>query len=369
MASPVSIPISRVVIDPQTQAEVVKVLQSGNIVWGQKVAALETAFASLCDVPHAVAVTSGTSALHTALSVMGVGYGDEVITTPFTYVATANTIALTGATPVFVDIDPHTYNLNPDLVEQAITPRTKAILSVDLYGLPVNYRRLRAIAKAHHLIFISDAAQAVGAEFNHRPVGSLADITCFSLYATKNLMAGEGGMLTTQSQGLDTKIRRFRNHGESHGLNYAYQGIGHNYCPTDIMATIALGQLNHFPDNASRRRHIAAHYLSQLNGIEGLILPYTPPNFLQAYHQFTLRLTAKYPLSRDQFQAKLKAKGITTRVYYPGSLHRLAHLNPLHRSYHLPQVTKAARQVVSIPVHPYLTDDEVEYIIRTIKSV
>lgn len=369
MASPISIPISRVVVDAQTQKEVVKVLQSGYLVWGQKVATLEAAFTSLCSTSHAVAVTSGTSALHTALSVLGLGVGDEVITTPFTYVATSNTVSLTGATPVFVDIDPQTYNLNPDLIEEAITPRTKAILSVDLYGLPVNYRRLKAIAKAHHLAFISDAAQAVGAEYYHHPVGSLADLTCFSLYATKNLMAGEGGMITTNSASLDLKCRRFRNHGESHGLNYAYQGIGHNYCPTDIMATIALGQLTHFPDNASRRRQIATRYLQELTAIDGLVLPYTPPHYLHAYHQFTLRLTSQYHLTRDQFQTKLLAKGITTRVYYPKSLHRLSHLNPSNRHYHLPHALKAARQVVSIPVHPYLTDNEVEYIIQSIKSL
>jgi perosamine synthetase len=364
-----NIPISKVVIDTATRSEVDSVLSSGQIVWGPKVKALESKFAKLCGLKDSVAVTSGTSALHTALSILKIGYGDEVITTPFTYVATSNVICLVGATPVFVDIDPKTFNLNPELIEAAITPRTKAILDVDLYGLPADYFAINKIAQTHHLYLIEDAAQAVGASYHGHMTGTLGTVSCFSLYATKNLMCGEGGMVTSQSSRLTLKARSFRNHGEAHGLNYEYHGVGHNYCLSDIHATIALGQFKKLKSNTTRRQTIAKRYTQAFQSISGLIAPTIPPHLTHVFHQYTLRLTHDYPLTRDQFQQKLLDKGITTRVYYPQSLHRLSHLNPNHQKYHLPETNKAAREVISIPVHPYLTDAEVDYIIETVVKI
>jgi perosamine synthetase len=364
-----TIPISKVVIDAATRKAVDEVLASGHLVWGPKVKELETQFAKLCGLNDSVAVTSGTSALHTALSILNLGPGDEVITTPFTYVATANAIRLVGATPIFVDIDPQTYNLHPNLIEAAISKKTKAILSVDLYGLPADYYALKKIAKKNHLYLIEDAAQAVGSSYYGHPTGTLGDVGCFSLYATKNLMCGEGGMVASHSPKLILKARRFRNHGESGGVNYQYHGIGHNYCLSDIHAAIALGQFKHLKENTLRRQAIAARYTETFKSIPGLITPIIPPHYTHVFHQYTLRITKDFPLTRPDFQQKLLAKGITSRIYYPQSLHQLKHLNPQNLSYQLPESNRAAREVLSIPVHPYLTDSEVDYIIETVVKI
>ncbi len=265
--------LSKILIDTPTKQAVVKVLDSGFIVQGPKISQLEAKFVALTGAKYAVAVSNGTAALHSALAVLGIGPGDEVITTPFTFVATANAILMCGATPVFADIDPVTYNLDPIAVEKVITKKTKAILVVNLYGLPANYQELKKIAKIYNLYLVEDAAQSVGASYYQKVSGSLADISCFSLYATKNLMCGEGGIITTNKKSLSQKIKRFRHHGQSETKRYHYDGLGYNYRLTDIAATIALGQLKHFSKQTARRQAIAQQYTHAFSNVPGL----TPP--------------------------------------------------------------------------------------------
>lgn len=365
----INIPISKVKIDQETKEAVLNILDSGHLVAGEYITRLEDKFSSLCRTKHAVAVTSGTAALHTALSILKIGQGDEVITTPFTYVATANTICMTGATPVFVDIDPVTFNIDPSKIEAEISSKTKAILTVDLYGLPADYKMINRIAKAHKLYVIEDAAQAVGASYYGKMTGSLGNIGCFSMYATKNLMAGEGGMLTTDKKSYEVMAKRFRNHGEYAGVKYDYKTMGHNYCPTDIVGAICLGQLTDFFERTKRRQQIASKYSHAFLQLPGVVVPTVPKHLTHVYHQYTLRITKPCPITRDQLQQKLTDNGITSRIYYPSPLSKLPHLNTKKRNYILPIVNRAAKEVLSIPVHPYLTDNEVDYICDSVTKI
>ena len=364
-----SITLSKVLIDTPTKEAILKVLDSGYIVQGPQVAKLEADFCTLTGAKHAVAVSNGTTALHSALAVLGVGPGDEVITTPFTFVATANAIRMCGATPVFADINPQSFNLDPNPVAKAITKKTKAILVVNLYGLPADYRALKKICKQNSLYLVEDAAQSIGATYFGKNSGNLADVSCFSLYATKNLMSGEGGMLTTNQKSLAQKLKRFRHHGQSETKHYVYDDLGYNYRLTDIAATIALGELKKLDKNTKRRQYIAQKYHYAFSSVKGLITPSVPSRSTHVYHQYTIRLTKQFTLTRQKFQEKLSTAGIQTNIFYPITLDRFKHLNGGELYTNLPHSTQAAKEVISIPVHPYLTNQEIDYIIKTIASI
>lgn len=344
------------------------VLQSGMLAQGPKVAELEKAFAEYCGTKHALAVNSGTAAIHAALFAAGVQPGDEVITTPFSFIATINPILMLGATPVVVDIDSKTYNIDPQKIEAAITNKTKVILPVHLYGQPCDWSEVQSIADKHGLVAIEDACQAVGATYADKKAGGLGDLACFSLYATKNIMCGEGGMVTTNSDEYADTIRRFRQHGMSGP--YQYEHIGYNYRLTDLQAAIAVEQLKKADLFSKKRQENAESFNNALASIEGVELPFVEPDRTHVYHQYTIRITDKFPVSRDEFVQAMREKGIGAGVYYPKSLYSIKHIAKSGRSAgELLETERACAQVVSLPIHPMLSKEDIDTVITAIKDI
>jgi len=363
------IPLSRPFIGSAERKAVIQILQSGKLAQGEKVAELENKFKHLCDTSYAIATNNGTSALHTALHAVGIKPGDEVITTPFTFIATVNSILMMGARPVFVDIDENTYAIDPHKIEAAITHKTKAILAVDLYGQPADYDAINTIAKKYHLPVIEDAAQSIGATYKKKQAGNLADISCFSLYATKNIMCGEGGMITTNNKKYYKNAHLFRQHGEVEDTRFVYDGLGYNYRMMDLQAGIALAQFERLDRITNKRLKIAKKYHQELAGISGLVLPYVQKNATHVYHQFTIRITSEFKTTREQFIAYLGKKGIGVGVYYPAPLHLVPHIARYgYKKDDFPISELASLQVLSIPVHPLVSEEEIDYIIDCIKS-
>lgn len=348
------IPISAPLIGLEEKQAVLEVLDSGMLAQGSRVRALEEAFAAYCGVGHAVATSSGTAALHLALLAHGIGPGDEVITTPFSFVATANSILYTGARPVFVDIDPATYNLRADLVCRAITIRTRALLVVHLYGLPADMDRLVAIAEFHGLALIEDASQAHGAEHKSRRVGSFGT-GCFSFYATKNMTTAEGGMITTDSGTLAETCRALRQHGMRRP--YYHDELGYNFRMTDVHAAIGLAQLGKL-EAFNRARIANAAFLS--SHLRGVIPPVVPEGRRHVFHQYTVRVPEG---RRDAALAALREQGIGAQVYYPLPIHRQALYLDLGYDVSLPESERASGEVLSLPVHPGLSLSDLEAIV------
>jgi dTDP-4-amino-4,6-dideoxygalactose transaminase len=325
---------------------------------GPEVAAFENEYSTVVAGRHCVAVNSGTSALHMSLLALGIGPGDEVIVPSFTFAATANSVALTGATPVFVDIEPIFFCMDPAAVEAAISPRTKAIMPVHLYGHPANMTRIQEIATKHGLLISEDAAQAHSATWNGQPVGALGDIASFSFYPTKNMTAGEGGMVTTANDGIARTVRLLRNQGME--KRYENEIIGFNTRMTDIHAAIGRVQLHKLPGWTAARQS-NAKFLS--DNIQGVITPAVAPEATHSYHQYTIRIEG---INRDAFADQLTAKGVGNGVYYPIPVHRLASFG---LSLDLPSTESVARQCLSLPVHPSLTPADLEKIVESVNAV
>lgn len=349
--------------------EVTKVLKSGMLAQGPMVEKLEENFAKFCETKYAVAVNNGTAALHTALHSLRIGIGDEVITTPFTFIATANSILMVGAKPIFVDIEYDTFNINPNIIEAKITKKTKAIIAVNLYGQPANYKEINKIAKKHKLFVIEDAAQSIGAKYYGKTSGNLTDITCFSLYASKNIISGEGGMITLNDKNLNYRARLFRHHGQDEKQKYAYLELGYNYRMTDLQAAIALEQLKRVNILTKKRQEIANTYNAAFKQVRGLITPYIAKDTSSAYHQYTLRVTKDFKMGRNEFKNYLEKKGIQSTIYYPTPLYKAKHLTFTGKPKDFPFTEKAIQEILSIPVHPKLSDKEINYIIDTIKKI
>lgn len=364
------IPLSKIILDKDEINSVVKVLKTGRLAQAEKVLELEKKFAKFCGTKYAVAVNSGTAALHCGLYACGIKKGDEVITTPFTFVATANPILMVGAKPVFVDIDEKTYNINPDKIESALTKKTKAIIAVNLYGQPADYQKINQIAKKYSIFVIEDAAQSVNARYNNKLSGNLAHIGCFSLYATKNIMSGEGGIITTNNKTYWEKARIFRHHGQKPEKKYQYLDLGYNYRMTDIAAALALSQLKKVDRITKIRQNIAELYNKEFGKIKELITPEAAENCTHVYHQYVLRIRDKSKISRNQFKKLLAKKGIETKIHYPKPLYEFPHLvsDKLLKSA-FPITQKIVNEVLSIPVHPHLTERETKYIIDTVQGI
>ena len=360
------IPIAKPIIDQQEINAVATVLKSGNIAQGKKVEAFEEAFASFIGTRYAIAVNSGTAALHTALLALGIGDGDEVITSPFTFISTANSILFSGAKPIFADIEEQSFNIAPLKILEEITPRTKAIIPVHLYGQPCDMNRVMKIAKAHSLTVIEDACQAHGAEYKGKKAGSFG-IGCFSFYTTKNMIAGEGGMITTNDKNIAERARMIREHGQKE--RYLHSIIGYNYRMTDLAASIGICQLKKLPQFNAKRIQNASILAEGLNRISGLILPSIQPNTKHVFHQYTVRVTERFGISRDELREKLKEKGIDTRIHYPLPIHKQPFYQKLGYNDYLPNSEKAAREVLSLPVHPSLTRRDLEDIGQAIQSI
>lgn len=364
------IPIAKPFLDDNETKAVSEVLKSGVIAQGPKVRELEEKFAKFCGTKYAIAVNSGTAALHTALHVAGIKQGDEVITTPFTFIATANTILMQQAKPVFVDIEEETFNIDPEKIGKKINEKTKAIVTVDLYGNLCNYGKIGKIAENNKLIVVEDACQAVNAEQNGKKAGNFGNLAAFSFYGTKNITCGEGGMITTNSKEYADNARLFRQHGRSKMTSYEYSGLGYNYRTTDISAAILLEQLKKISVITKKRVENAAYLSENLGKIKGIKVPDVKSNGSHVFHQYTIRVLENFKLGRDELNEHLNKKGIGTGIYYPKPLHLLPHIKKLgYGEGDFPIAEKLSSQVISLPVHPHLAKEQLDFIINTIKEL
>lgn len=339
------------------------VLDSGQLAQGPVVEAFEKEFAAWCGVRHAVAVSSGTAALHLLFLAHGLMEGDEVITSSFTFVASANAALFVGARPVFADIELDTYCLDPTLVEAAITPRTRAIMPVDLYGHPAAINELREIADRKGLLLIEDACQAHGASIDGKKAGALGVDATFSFYPTKNMTTAEGGMVTTDDEELAARVRSLRQHGATE--RYRHEILGYNFRLTDLAAALGRAQLARLDGFNEARRRNAAVLNEGLRGTPGVRLPQERERCKHVYHQYTIRVEQ----DRDAMQERLRELGVGTAVHYPIPVHR----QPLYRDHgygldSLPCAVLAANQVLSLPVHPGLTDSDLQRIIDSVRQ-
>jgi perosamine synthetase len=367
MMTTMKVPLVRTLLgEPEIDA-VVAVLRSGQLAAGPQVAAFEEAFAQAIGSRYAVAVNSGTAALHCALEAAGVGPGDEVVTTPFTFAATATPILMQRGRPVFVDVDERTFNADIAALSRAVTPHTKAVVAVDLFGLPIDpcggdTLRDRSIA------IVEDACQAVGARRDGVAAGALGDSGCFSFYATKNIMTGEGGMLVTDDERIAKSARRFRQHGQ--GERYEYLSLGYNYRMTDLAAAIGRAQLARLVEIQTARRRNAARYDRLLSNVAGITTPVVPAGVEHAYHQYSILVDGSQTpngLDRDGLRTTLRERGIGTGVYYPTPLHR----NPLfaglgYTEGDFPVAERLAQRVLALPIHPLLTAEDIDVVAAAI---
>lgn len=338
-------------------------LDSGAFILGPKVAELEKYSASYLNVKHAIGVASGTDALMLALKALGIGPGDEVITSPFTFVATAEAICYCGATPVFSDIDPETFNLNPKLIEKKITKKTKALLPVHLYGQPAAMDEIVALAKKHNLKVVEDCAQAIGAKYNDKNVGSIGDVGCFSFFPTKNLGCfGDGGLVTTNSDEIAEMIKVLRGHGSR--VTYHYDHIGYNSRLDSLQAAILLVRFPLLKDWTDKRRKNAALYRKLLSGVKQIKLPKEDAGAFHVYNQFSLIVER-----RDELFSFLKNKQVGCMAYYPLSLHlqkAFAYLN--YKKGDLPASESVQGAVLSLPIFPELMPNNIEEVAAAIKE-
>lgn len=356
------IPAAKPIIGDDERAAVDRVLRSGMIAQGPEVRAFEEEFSAHLVAGRAcVAVNAGTSGLHLGLLAAGIGPGDEVIVPSFTFAATGNAVALTGATPVFADIEPDHFCLDPGSVHAAITDRTRAIMPVHLYGHPANMPALGAIADEHGLLLFEDAAQAHGATLDGRPVGTFGTFAMFSLYPTKNMTSGEGGMVACADDEIARRVRLLRNQGMER--QYANELVGFNARMTDLHAAIGRVQLTKLDAWTSTRRANAAFLDANL---EGVVTPKVAAGATHVYHQYTIRVDG----DRDAMVAALREEhGVGSGVYYPIPNHRLASLAPYAPGLDLPATEEAARSVISLPVHPSLTDADLDRIVTAVNAV
>ena len=320
----------------------------------------------VCGTAHAVAVNNGTAALHAALLAAGICPGDEVIVPAFSFIATATAVSMCGAKPVFADVDEQTFNIRPDQVRERITPKTKAVIGVHLFGQPFDVDPVREICEAHSLKLIEDAAQAHGALYHGVKVGNFGQFGCFSFYATKNMITGEGGMVTTSDKLSADRLRLIINHGQSE--KYLHTELGYNYRMTDIAAAIGIVQLKKLDKFNQRRRKNAEYYSANLSA-KGLVKPKVADGVQHVYHQYVIQLTEEFPLSRTAFMEYLKVKGIGSAVHYPIPIHRQPLYAPVADPDPCPVATKLAASVLSLPVHPSLDTKDLAYICETINKV
>jgi len=354
------IPIARPDIGPEEIAAVTEVLQSGMIAQGKRVKELEDAWAEFVGVRHTIAMGNGTLALMAIFAGIGIEPGDEVITVSHTFAATANAILSTGATPVFVDIEPDTYLIDAKKIERAITPRTRAVCPVHLFGLVADMDMIRAIADRHGLMVVEDACQAHGATFRGRMAGSFGH-GAFSLYATKNMTTAEGGFVTTNDDALADWLRLYRNQGMR--ARYQFEMLGYNFRMTDLAAAIGLAQFAKLPRNTARRQAIASRY-DEAFGELPIGLPITPDGRTHVFHQYTLDVGG----ARDAIVEDLREAGIGADIYYPIPVHRQPYI--MERGLHadLPVTDAAASRTLALPMYPGLTDAEQEQVIEAVRA-
>ncbi|MDK1030983.1 MAG: DegT/DnrJ/EryC1/StrS family aminotransferase [Planctomycetia bacterium] len=341
---------------------VADVLESQRYIGGPKVEEIEHKIAEYCDCEFAVGVSSGTDAILASLMTLGVGPGDEVITTPYTFFATAGCIARAGAKPVFVDIDPRTYNINPELIEPAVTERTKAILPVHLFGQMADMDGIMAVARRRNLVVIEDAAQSIGATGNGRKAGSIGTSGAFSFYPTKNLgAAGDGGMVVTQDGQLAEKLRMMRNHGGRD--KYHNEFVGANFRLDPIQAAVLLVKLKHLESWHEARRENAAFYDDRFADVAGIITPHVAPGNKMVYNQYVVRVS-----NRETVRKSLQDNGIGHEIYYRIPLHLQPCFADLgYKEGDLPEAERASRETLALPIYPELTQKQLDYVATTME--
>ncbi|HZI20748.1 MAG TPA: DegT/DnrJ/EryC1/StrS family aminotransferase [Pyrinomonadaceae bacterium] len=350
----------------EIMAALARVVDTQQFVLGEDVSALEAELAALSGTRHAVGCASGSDALMLALMALDIRPGDEVLTTPFSFFATAGAVARLGAVPRFADIEPRTYNLDPSLLERAVTPRTRALLPVHLYGQPADADAVNEVAARRGLPIVEDAAQAIGAEDRGRRAGSLGRVGCFSFYPTKNLGgAGDGGMLVTDDDELAARLRRLRVHGGE--TEYVHREVGVNSRLDSFQAAVLRVKLPHLEGWSARRREHAARYTRLLAeaGLDGTVTPpFVREDATHIFHQYVVRVPAA---RRDPLMAHLRARGVGTKIYYPVPLHLqecFAHLG--YREGDFPEAERAARETLALPMFPELTAEEQEYVVEAL---
>jgi dTDP-4-amino-4,6-dideoxygalactose transaminase len=357
-------------LQAEFEAAALSVMRSGIYILGDNVKALEAELAQRTGSGFGIGVANGTDSLYLALRALNVGTGDEVITTPMSYIATSEAIVRAGATPVFVDIvDDATYLMDVSAVEKAITPKTKAIIPVHLYGQAVNMDALMSLAKAHHLAVVEDCAQAVDATWKGKPVGGFGDIGSFSFFPTKNLGAfGDGGMLTTSCAEKAQLLRQLRVHGQTSTYDHAHEGM--NSRLDELQAALVRVKVPHLSAWGDARQRIAQRYTNALEALSVLELPRTQTEAGHVFHQYTVALKAEAGLDRDDVVARLQELGVGVRVYYPIPLHLQGMHHDLgYSAGAFPVAEKACENVFSLPIFPELSDDEQSYVIETLKKI
>lgn len=372
------IPFAKPWLDDREAAAVQEVVRSGWIMQGPKVAEFERLFAEHCGTAEAVAVTSATTALHLALLVLGVGPGDEVICPSLSFIATANSIRYTGATPVFADVDPQTYNLDPQCVEAAITPRTKVIMVVHQMGLAADLDRFQAIGQRHGVAVLEDAACALGSRYRGRPIGGHSRMACFSFHPRKVITTGEGGMITTDDVQLAARLRLLRQHGMDTSVldrdrakqvqAERYLLLGYNYRMTDLQAAVGVEQMRKLPEIVARRLELGQRYNAALAGHPWLRPPHVPDYAEPNYQSYAAQLTDDAPLSRDELMQRLLDRGVSTRR---GVM--LIHREPPYAGAvpagHLPQSERACDRSILLPMFTAMTDEEQEVVIEALNEI
>jgi perosamine synthetase len=372
------IPVAKPYVGREEEQAVAEVLRSGWLSQGPRVAEFEKAFSAYVGAPHSIAVSSCTTALHLAVLALGIGSGEEVICPSFSFIATANSIVHAGATPVFVDIDPNSYNLHPGKLEQAITPRTRAIMVVHQVGLPAALDEILAIAEKHGLAVIEDAACAIGSEYHGKRIGSpRGRLACFSFHPRKILTTGEGGMITTADPDLAARLRGLRQHAMSvsdvarHNSNRVvfeqYTEVGYNFRMTDLQAAVGLVQLSRMDLMLTRRRQLASLYSERLRAVPWLTTPQVPENHLHNFQSYVVRVLHNSPVSRDQLMQDLLDRGVVTRRGIM-AIHREAPFQSAQWDALLPETNAATDNTIVLPLFHQMTDAEQDHVIESIAS-
>jgi perosamine synthetase len=359
------IPIARPVIGDEEIRAAEDVLRSGMLTQGEDVLRFEEEFSKYIGVKHSVAVSNGTIALDLALKAFDLCPGDEVISPAFTFIATANCALYQGLKPTFADVDPRTFNIDPEDLKERITPRTRAVVGVHLYGQPFDLSAVQEICEDNNLILVEDCAQAHGAEFEGKKVGSFGT-GCFSFYPTKNMTTGEGGMITTNDDSLAARLRLLRNHGDAGKYNHVT--LGYNYRMMNIQGAIGLVQLKRLEDFTAKRIR-NAEFLDKNINIEGITTPFRAYNVRHVYHQYAIKVEDDFPVKREELIAYLQANGIGSAVHYPKAVYE----QPLYRELGYADVLcpvseDVSRRVLSLPVHPSLKQEDLEHIVRAING-
>lgn len=373
------LPYGKQFVDQKDTQAVIDVLQSDWLTTGPTIVEFEKQFAERVGAVHGVAVNSGTAGLHCAVYAAGIGPGDEVITSPITFMATANCIRYQGGKVVFADVDPDTLNIDPEKIKECLSPKTKAIIAVDFTGQPADLDAIGEIARRNNLIFIEDAAHALGATYKARPVGSIADMTTFSLHPVKHITTGEGGLVVANDSEFVERLRRFRNHGimqdhyqrQKQGTwTYDMEEVGYNYRLPELNSVLGISQLKKLPDMLKRRREIAVRYNEAFSGMEQLTLPAKHPDCQSAWHLYVIKLNLEnITVDRDEVFRALRAENIGVNVHYI-PVPWLAYYQKLgHKKGDWPIAESSYYRLISLPMWPGMTDDDIEDVIISVEKV